>query len=53
MSTLLCDETNVGMEFQVSLKPSLTESGWFEEATEAIGMICAGSGITPALQVSF
>jgi hypothetical protein len=36
--------------FEVQLKPCMLKDDWYRNAS-SIGMVCAGSGITPALQI--
>ena len=51
LSHAFCEESpTVGYEFEMQVKPCTIAESWYFSA-ESIGMICAGSGITPALQV--
>ena len=50
LSHAICTESALNSKFDIQLKPCMISMEWYN-LSKRIGMVCAGSGITPALQL--
>ena len=50
LSHAICSSAAAELKFDVQFKPCTIKMGWYIDAN-TVGLVCAGSGITPALQI--